>query len=640
MKHLFFLLCLTLVTSPPIVCQTNNTPAKGNANEVLPSLDKSADITLPDGREISIHPDAGTQQGSVGSQFFHRPINAFVLKKGGGSDHAIIHAKAESGNYIYLELVIAMSSPKIVTLCQESVIAEDPAVRAANRNIQEREIVVRRWPLKLYRLQAKHALTKKFFGEIVTPESLRSAGDQIKMVLRINKGEYSEFLGLLKEDLINFYPSYTFSNAIVAFGQSTTKLSGELSIAINNAIQSQQLEEGAPIFQRDARSLQNKINQSYTSTTRATDASVLAFIKPKDISDKILKTEPITFKSMEENGALLDKVTSYLAPTIRKMHEENEDDKTTTNTDTKTDDITIKLEGSASPMALDKVLTTGVGIEGSITISKKDVEELKTVHKVRFKKTEDRNVIEPHSIDITTIKEGWQTNILNLVEVIYLAVGQDESFQGDSPFKSSFTIDLLNEAVDSNQILTSPYSNVPRGVPMISFRSDIPKGWIALDGKTNWPEESWVPSHLQGAPVPNMSGKYVRGKSANERIGQNFINQIIKVPSFTVEGNKLNITGSNPLGAFNRPHQVSIYFDGPSKGYNFYKNSPAGGPITGILGYGTNGVRTQVDEIGITPINSNHSLQGEITIPEHSSNLENPKNQPPHVAGVWIMRIK
>ncbi len=637
---------LTLNTTFAVYAQSDNSTIQDNlpqgANEILPRLDKSADLLLPDGREISIHPDSRTAAGTIGSQFFHRPINAFITVSDSKHGHAIIHDKYEDETHVYIAIRLAVSTPTFRELSRGAVIEEDPAVRLIKPEIEDREIDVRRWPLKLYRLEAKHALTGKRYSEASDLESLRSRGDELPMIIKIPSDEYEEFLINLKADRINFYPSYTFNNAIIAFGQSATTLSGEVSIAISNALSSQQLEEGGAIFQEDASKLENLIEQNIVTTIRATDQSVLAHITPKDVSSKIIQAESLKFNSLGGDEALLSSVSEYLVPIVRKMKEEYHDETTTSSTDEQNDDLTIKLGANATPTTIGNMLKTGLGISGDLTLTKKQVQTLTNVHNVKFNETEEKDVIEPHSISISTIRNGWQNDLLNIFQTIYLAVGRDNSFQQDSSFRASFTLQVLGEAIGENQIVVSPYSGVPKGVPMISFRSDIPKGWVALDGKAIWPNENWVPKHLRSKHVPDMRGAFARGAMPNELIGQMLLENTIKIPSKTIKGADFILDGQGDVSALNSRRQITQYIaeednqQGTGNLTGWY-NRKAHGSLFYDVGKRVQGKPPQVFTVDIY---KDYTIKGTHVIPEENIDLADPKHQPPHNVGLWIMRIK
>lgn len=435
-----------------------------NSNEVLPNLQASANLTTPDGRNITIHREAQTGAARSSAIYFHRPLFAFVPNPDTqNTDHSILWDKVEEEGHMYVKLKLVLSTPEFRELARAAVIEDDPSIFADKQGIKERDIDVRPWPLKLLRLSAKNGLTGRTYGESL-PESLRTAGDQIDVNLKIPTDKYDDFLNKLQNNRIKFSPSYTFSNSIVAFAQSATTISSDVTVTIDQALQTIQADEGQPIFQDDVRKLKNLLRQEITSTIRATDSQVLAHVTPHDISSQILKPTEVKFSTLDGNKDLLAKVEAYLAPIVRKMGQDNTDTKEKNDTTVDTQKQKLKLGASAA-----------TGASGSIELDKEQVKTLEKKHKVILTQSEDKNVIEPHSIEINYVREGWQSSLVDIFKTVYLSTGRDGSFQTDSPVLSSFTIDKLNEAIGNETIVISPYNRVPRGVPMLSFRADIPK---------------------------------------------------------------------------------------------------------------------------------------------------------------------
>lgn len=582
-----------------------------NVNEAFPTTLESASLGLPDGRNITIHREALVNGQRSNAIYFHRPLFAFVKNPDAETQsHPIIWDQIEYEDHVYLGMKLVLSTPEFRELARGAVIEEDSLIRVEKPEIQERDIDVRAWPLTLLRFQARHSLVGKEYG-VSLPDSLRTSGDEIEISMKIPISEYPEFLSTLQNDRIKFSPSYTFSNAIVAFAQSATKISSEVSVAIDNALQSAQIEEGTPIFQKDAKRLRNVLRQSIVTTIRATDSAVLAHISPQDISGQILRPETTTFSDIEGNKELLEKVSAYLTPIIRKMSAENTttDENNETTTDTKTKSIGLGYGA--------------VGFSGEVKLSDEQIKTLEKKHNVVFKETEDKDIIEPHSIDISYIRESWQDSLVDIFQTIYLATGRNNTFQTDSSIRANFTADKLQGDIDANRIIVSPYNRVPKGIPMLSFRADVPKGWIALDGSTNWPKENWVQKHLRGKPVPDMRGAFARGAKNTAEVGL-----VREGGKITVDKKNIEIQGSS----FNLANKLTVgtlhRYKRRDKGLFTVKNN---------LGRGNNS-----DTESFSPTNIPRNIDGTVSfnIEGFTLDLGADEAQPKHALGQWIMRLE
>lgn len=621
----FFLLSLGIFILPHnVLAQTNGQSISGsNANEVLPSLQSSADLELPDGRNITIHRDANI--GSIGSRaiYFHRPIFAFIqnpLASDSNIDHPLIYDKVEMDNNVYINLRLILSTPEFRELARAAVIEEDPTVYQINSTVQEREIDVRPWPLKLLRLEVYHRLTGASYG-VSIPKSLRTSGDTIDVVFKFPVEKYDLFLDNLKNDQIEFSPSYTFNNAIVAFAQSATKISGEVSASISNALQSSQIEEGKPIFQADVQKLKNSLQQTITTTIRGTDISVLAHIKPQSITEQILKPIDMTFEEISKDKNLLAKVEAYLAPIVRKMSKDNDET-------TELNDKTVDTKKQTTKVGYGKT-----GPDANVELSDEQVKTLENKHKIVFKQKESKDVLEAHSIEINYVREGWQNSLVDIFQTIYLATGSDASFSTDSPIRASFTKLMLNESISSESIIVSPYSRVPRGTSLLSFRADIPKGWIALDGSSNWPSESWVPKHLQGKPVPDMRGAFARGAKSSAEIGKVHNSSKITIPQQILSLKASSLVNTTLYALEKKPPKSNRIKGNIKEGVNYY------------FGRGYNPINElQPPYVGsdIVPVIPFNPVSKDTTLTVNSQTLElnTDDTQPNNISGQWIMRVQ
>lgn len=649
-KHISFIKIKFLLFSLLFILISQYSLAQeNNANEVLPSLKASADITLPDGRNITIHREAQTGQTRNVAIYFHRPILAFEINENRNTDHPLIWGIMEMGDYTFIQIKLVLSTPEFRELARTAVIEEDPSIHVESPEISGRDIDVRPWPIKLLRLEVKHSLTHQKFGENI-PESLSTSGDAINVSFKIPNKDYDGFLKGLKKERIRFTPSYTYKNAIVAFARSATNVTSSLSPKIENELRSLQIEEGDPIFQSQRDQLENSLNQTIITTIQATDSNLMAHITPPDITNQILKPETVTFDDLRSNRQLLNKVEEYLSPIIRRMssetvesQEDNDINQTTTTRTINGNIGSTPMQGSAN-FAPDSI--GGGSLSGNVSIT--NVRTLEDKHKVTFTENEATDVIEPHSIEISYLQSGWQDNLLEVFQTIYLAVGRNDSFEEDSGVNSSFTVDNLSKLIESNNIFVSPHASVPKGVPMLSFRADIPKGWVALDGSTSWPEENWVPEHLRGQPVPDMRGSFARGLKDGELIGHINSGGEIVIPKSEIKGSEYSLDGKRQVGALNALGEIDGAFE---------RNNTFGNEVTfvevgvvKVLGFGerksfefenskpNKNTQSNLTSIPVDVFNGN--ISGKFEIPEYKYDLSVPNNQPTHAIGQWIIRIK
>lgn len=612
-----------------------------SANETLPSLDKSAELPLPDEREISIHKSAGTKE-LTRAVYFHRPVFAFIEntnnEDGESFGHTLFWDKETLDGEVYILFKTRLSSPQIRELARTAVIEQDVELQTSrNPEFSDLDVEVRPWPIKLLRLEVKRRLVSSTYGDGTT-DTLRSSGDDIEIVLKVPESTYPEFLEALKGNRVNFHPSYTYDNVIVAFGQTSQAVSGEISTAINNVLTSAQIERGGVIGQDDAANISETLRQSITTTIRATDPNVLAHIKPQDVAKLVIQPKKIEFRNLVGNSDLVNSVDSYLEPLKRdlKQIEEESNSATDATESNQSEEITLKLKGSYG-------FASG---SGEIKMTDEQKRKLENEHKVGFRKVEKSEEYELHYIEVSFVRDLWQENLVTTFQDIYLATGRDDSFQNDSPFRASFTVAELDDASEANDIVFSPNALVPRGVPMCSVRSNVPKGFVLLDGQGLFPNENWVASDLRGNSLPDMRGKFLRGAQIEEQSGTLVSDSSITIPSSSVPASSFQIQGAGSAGAFGQAREIYRYnaeyqpvFDSassPPTGF-YLRSGSTGGGLFYDAGEKVNGKPEHASIVGIS---TSYTLSGSHTIPDRIVDLSLPANQPPHFNCQWIMRVR
>ena len=107
---------------------------------------------------------------------------------------------------------------------------------------------------------------------------------------------------------------------------------------------------------------------------------------------------------------------------------------------------------------------------------------------------------------------------------------------------------------------------VPLGTMLPFFAATLPKGdrWIWADGKSQWPNEAWVPKNLQGKPVPDLTkGLLVGGSTPDVSVGNVWNKGVIGMPELTVSGNAFqvaSVASVKPLGPGSEQSSISSKF--------------------------------------------------------------------------------
>lgn len=513
----------------------------GSANDARPRKESSAEIPLigsVEDRSLTVHREAKSGPARAGALFFHKPVFAFEemgKSKEEGLPRIIWDIEREP-DLVSIQIRLVISTKRVRDLARIAVIEQDRALRVEQPEISESDVDVEPWPLTALKIKVHHAVTDVPLGKSVV-RPIPGARRTVNVSLQIPADSFDYFLEQLKRDRVLFTPAYTFENVIVASAQSATRISGELSAAVSQALDSQLLDnQRGPIFQEDARKLRLSLSQTIIQTIRATDASMLASINLPDIASHIVSPQEVTFSDLEKprNKELADAVSGYIKSTLGTIETEREKSRTTTRTQEKDDAVT--LGPSAKKFFPD------------LSITKKDKDKLETQHGVKFTQAEARGTAEPHSILIHRVNRAWQSSFTDVMQSAYISVGRDKSFQVDSAFRASFTRALMEEKMTDIAAATAPFSVVRKGMAFCYFGKDVPPGYVLADGQSSFPDENWVPKHLRGNPVPDMRGMFAVGAGPVTQVGRVWRQGAATIPGATVPGDSFRLTSNEAVG--------------------------------------------------------------------------------------------
>jgi hypothetical protein len=594
--------------------QTNNNPS---ANETLPRRDAAASITLPDERKLTIHAEDNSNTGIRGGVvYFHKPVFAFEENtKPLAGRPKIFWRELQDGDNTIVQVKIVLSTAKIQELARAAVIAQDKTLRDKSAA----EVDVKPWPLRLLQLHIRHSVKDKFYGTGITGTLIR-AGDTVPVNLKINTADFPEFLAEFENGLIDFEPSYTFNNAVVAFGEASTSIASNVAQALKNLLTSEQLTQRAPIFQMDVAGITTRIQQTIFQSMRMTDASIANLIPLPDINTSILQPQIIGYADMQKGDkALLNSVESYLKASVDTVTRTREDSSNVKKSQDGETTHKLGISYSSTPFSYD------------LTDTQKD--KLETEYGIKLVENVQTQTLQPHSIAVNFLRKSWQDNSAMIVRSAFLAVGRDLSFNHDTAFQGEFTRKSLEDSLGSMTKDAVPFSGVQPGMAFCYFGEGVPRGYAALDGKTKFPQEKWA-GHLRGKPVPNMDGLFMAGTNKAEEItGEPVRNGRAVVKSFDIGGGNVQIGGGQSnIGIFRVPPQSTETFlasevttNGPNReGIRFMYVEP---------GLGARPLPANIDRIAI-PGGVNN-----VTIPEHPVDLSVPGAWPNHMKCRWVIRM-
>ena len=188
---------------------------------------------------------------------------------------------------------------------------------------------------------------------------------------------------------------------------------------------------------------------------------------------------------------------------------------------------------------------------------------------------------------------------------------------------------------------------VPRGTMLPFFGAVLPGNrWVFADGKSNWPNASWVPQDLQGTPVPNMEeGNLIGGAITEDENGDftlrevgtryaegsidiNLVNANITLNTTSTENEKQTTPPTKEQAAH------GSFGDFPSENFDNREFAIATSPDQPPF-------RFRIREPQRHGYKQQHLtiISAQLTTTEAVA-LEDRKNAPPHYRCRWIIRIR
>jgi hypothetical protein len=497
-----------------------NTRGTSNDDEGVPEAKHVAEIALDSGRVVTIHYSGQGKSNKSANIYYHRPIFAFVESSSPLNGYPpIVQSVVEDGATKYLGFTVIASTPEFREVCAEQVRQEDMTLRNSASEVTASSIDCRRWPLKQARIKVLDLYTKQIFAQGST-ESLISKGDSWDFALAFTESGLKRFLAVASEKgRIGFVFSYTYENV--------TQQSASLSVRANVAIQ-QSLEKAfssikknmdSPLFQDQYTEITSALKTDVNQTIRTTDISLLSVLSTDWVTKLFDKPTMVPIDKLENTDSEFQKqAAEYIKPLLEKETKKSEDaSKDTQHTSEKTN-----LGAKVS-------IPTGTSGSTEVSASKEALNEMTKEHGVTFTQQKDTETFVPHEIKVYRLSSSWQQSTMNDFQQVFLVTGSSASYFEDSPVSPKFTSASLKSLDDLTGGL-KPFSGFAPGMMVCQLSSILPPGFVWADGTSNWPNENWVPTHLRGKPVPNLSEMVIGSTTVESEVGTVFDSGAIPVP--------------------------------------------------------------------------------------------------------------
>jgi len=181
---------------------------------------------------------------------------------------------------------------------------------------------------------------------------------------------------------------------------------------------------------------------------------------------------------------------------------------------------------------------------------------------------------------------------------------------------------------------------VPIGamIPYLGTDDTLPEGYVFADGKARWPESDWVPKHLRGERVPDMTRQLVGGAGKQSDVGLVFDKGRVPLPTMKVNAAKFEVeTKQERLGK----NGFVLQWTNPG-GWHIEQPDPEKKPMPVLhIKMYKDGYWTTMQTHKAFSTAPTGKLKGEHEIKDLKSKpLNSPESNPRHVMCRWIIRVR
>ena len=526
LRTLIFLLTAVVADAPDQAYSASSPPSlSGTIEPEVVGIGNR--IGLADTRFISIHRQSHNQNSGPIVHYFHKPL--FILNVGpvrsDGLSNIVVGPVKRIGSKNFLNIDIIMTDAKFREYARAFVIQNDPELQSRGSDIDLNQISVDGWPIITLNAQMVEPLSHRILSEWTSP-SLEAAGGVIRIPFGVDDEALDLFRELATAGDIEFDFSYTFRNVRQQYAVSLANASKKLSEALNQAITSANLAPNQPIFQDQASQFMSRLSVELATTVSASSIEMVPLVQSQFI-EHYLPSQVVNIDGLQDK-ALLDAIYSYLKPLVQTASEKAVNDDSTTNVHE--DSIDIDLSGSGK-----------VGVAaGKFSVKKHDKDTITQKSGIVFEQSTVDQSYKPHSIRIYKLVQVTDTDTVSVVSRAFVSQGGDSTFELDTPVHSDFTVDKVKGF--ENAAGVSPFPGVLPGMGFCFYGSEIPKGYMVLDGKVRWPEGAWVPPHLKGTTTPDSNGLLIGATTHQGSVGTVWTQGAYKVPRFVASSEGLAIS--------------------------------------------------------------------------------------------------
>jgi len=557
-----------------------------------PTRTTSATFQVDSTRILKV--DRGEQIHPNTALYFHYPLFAFEISpKQVNALPRTVFARRVIGSAGYFTFRIVLSSQQLRERSKREVL-NDPTERIFLANTPLENIHIFRWPVYSLFVKAVNRTTDYEYGS-GRLDAVDQLPDSVDIIVRVQD------VPLFEHDLSAGEVKFIFSGLADAVIEKvafvSVKNAESIEQTVTRALTSDQLK-GAPLFQWEADRVTQQIRSQVRVVMATTDPTLLANLEAAVPQRIFERPSVIDFDKLGNERAKVDSYLKALVDTQKTTAES-----TNTKTTTQDKNLGLKLVSEVLPISVD---------------DKNRIEEVAKISLIREGTT---NNYVPHTIATYHLAKGWQQAMQEYVKDVYVRASTVDLPIQLGVANSDFTTEKIAAYLDRGEFDSSAVA-IPLGTMLcyLGAGTEPPRGFAWANGLSTWDAAPWVPEHLRGKRVPDMSEMLVGGANVVERVGVPFDSGLLKVPSTL------------------REESVDVEVSGLSNAWilTFKSNRPLFNPVHQVPSHGLGGPLVgEFREIGAVKYTARRYNEGDRVV-----RLNDPSTNPRHVPCRWIIRMK
>lgn len=622
---------------------------------------------FPAEKSIFVHRADISRLDETRSIYFHTPL--FALMENPSPENgcpAIFWSHCDFGDDFETKRIkfrVSTRSPMSVEKTLTAILKEKSEKNwLSENNFSDEDVKIFQWPIS----RIKSDIIDENTGEIVARgENLGTAYEQadfIDIYYDVTSVELKQILNGIDQQSILIIYKYKYDNVVRDTATQRISITTAIKDEINSYVDQNNLDKANIIFNEQRQEHISNISNVLKSSITATDAKVAELLP--DIGQDYVKglfperrIDITASSSISKNDPqLANSIYSHLEAIVEEYSRKNRTIDQTRDTQT---------SSSGSEDVLDNTTTVKLeykkptGPTGSLTekdqnvktITKEQKEELENLHRVELETDSTTGNVKPTAITVSKLSSNWERLIVTRVDRATLSSQGTETYSAASPLPVTFLESSVDFRLPTNVSL-APY--VPIGTALCTFRKSLPEGYVWADGKSEVPDNSVFPEHLNTIPNMNDENVLVGGAGVETDIGALSLPGKLPIPPEKIDNQALTFRAStNNAGGVNTYHlDLTHASSGGSEGERSGSSCRGGGTITVQPNHSFSistpekcsdrySFRRQAFNVPSTQhLAPSSALAGDRTIFRNTILDIKKESAPPHIKCNWIVRIK